>query len=134
MGKTDKIIELAKVKTKEKELIVRNFVNRMIRNNESISIYKICKHTGISKSFIMRNKEVLDFVNLHRSSIREIKATTEKQIIKIQKQRIIQLENENKKLKNELDENMINHYKLKLEEANFEIKKLKDQLEIEYKY
>lgn len=134
MKKTDKIIEMAKDKTRTKEEELVKIIKKLVSRDEKISVYGLSKISGISKSFIRNNKNIYDLVKSYRTNIPIVNISSEKQIIKFQKTKILQLESELKLLKKANDGERYIKCNDALEKANQEIKSLKQQLEIAYKY
>lgn len=116
--KYDKIVAISKEKSKKKANIAITQIQKMLENQERITVEVLRKRTGFSKSFFYRNQEVWRVVENARSKqqmpcnsmevIRAIEAEDEIinlriQITKLKSLRQKLLE-ENKRLRQELRE------------------------------
>lgn len=116
--KYDKIVAISKEKSKKKANIAITQIQKMLENQERITVEVLRKRTGFSKSFIYRNQEVWRVLENARSKqqmpcnsmevIRAIEAEDEIinlriQITKLKSLRQKLLE-ENKRLRQELRE------------------------------
>lgn len=116
--KYDKIVAISKEKSKKKANIANTQIQKMLENQERITVEVLRKRTGFSKSFFYRNQEVWRVLENARSKqqmpcnsmevIRAIEAEDEIinlriQITKLKSLRQKLLE-ENKRLRQELRE------------------------------
>lgn len=116
--KYDKIVAISKEKSKKKANIAITQIQKMLENQERITVEELRKRTGFSKSFFYRNQEVWRVLENARSKqqmpcnsmevIRAIEAEDEIinlriQITKLKSLRQKLLE-ENKRLRQELRE------------------------------
>ena len=110
---TDKLIQAKKAQSEEKRSRVISVLNEMIQKDEVISKAEICRRAEVSKPFIYSDKngllEVIDnAIKAQNIKIREknitqkgLSESSKDKIIESLKRRLVSLENENKKLKNE---------------------------------
>lgn len=70
MAKYDKMIEATRAKSKRKVELLKKTVDDMIKNNIPVTPYSVGKLTGLSKTFIYKNKEAISYIEKHRSNER----------------------------------------------------------------
>jgi hypothetical protein len=56
--KTERIIQLAKEKTAEKEKFALEAIDELKQSGEKITFYSVAKQTGLSKTFLYNNESV----------------------------------------------------------------------------
>lgn len=116
--KYDKIVAINKEKSRKKAKMAITQIQKMLENQERITVEELRKRTGFAKSFFYRNQEVRKILDNARSKqqmpcnsmevIRAIEAEDEIINLKIQITKLKSLEQklleENKKLKQQLRE------------------------------
>lgn len=122
MSKTEKIVELAKNKSLEKEEMVLNVIEKMKVLGEKITFYSVYNKASVSKSFVYNNERIRNIIEKEREAKVEQKEETKDNIILIHKKKIIELQ---KELKRE-------NYKEKYYNLLEENKKIKEELNIVY--
>ncbi len=100
MGREDKIIESAKNKSIEKVKYLKDVVDIMIEENVAVTFYSVWKRSGLSKSFIYNNPEVVAYINEHKSEKKYNSRVYTNESILID--RIDELEHVNRMLRKEL--------------------------------
>jgi hypothetical protein len=66
--KTDKIIQLAKAKTAEKERLALSAVQELAGSSHKVTFYSVAKQTGLSKTFLYSNESVRQAIERARES------------------------------------------------------------------
>lgn len=132
--KSDRMVEIRKKESIEKEVMVINTIKDMAANNEKISFTTVYKKAGVSKGYVYQNdnirKQIEHYLN---NPVHSRKSDDSKDsIIEMQRARILELEKEHKLLERYKDELEIQ--KEKNRKLNEEIKQLKKQLSVAYKY
>jgi len=124
---TDAIVAMAKDKTCLKVDLVLREIDKMQKKGDKVSVYSVSQKTGVSRSFLYKNKELFNKIDsLRKCDSRS--SDTVQTIIKILQLKIAMLEKENAELKKN------DNYKVKYEELLAQNKELKKQLEVAYKY
>lgn len=107
---TDAIVKLAKEKSKEVRNRVEKTLSEMSLKNERINFNSVSQRAQVSKSWLYKEHDIRERIEVLRE--RQIKATyntpkkstrSEEVLIKSLKKRIKELEEENSKLKNQLE-------------------------------
>lgn len=130
MKNTNKIVSLAKEKSEQKQQMVLDTINEMIKNEEKITFYSVYQKAGVSKSFVYNNEEIRQLIESHRkTTVKKRQSQDAKDVIvDSQKRKIKELEKEIRSLKK--DES----WKDKHDKLLAENKQLKLQLEKAYRY
>ena len=129
-NKTQKINELAKKKSTDRQEEVLKEIRLMIKKGKKISFYSVAQATGASRSYLYKNTAISEAINAARSE-----PVTEKRSKESDKTIITALKLENKKLREQVkkfNEQNNESYKAKYEKLLDENKKLKKQLEKAY--
>lgn len=106
---TSGIVQFQKNKSKEKKDSVISALNEMIAVGSTISKAEVCKRSGVSRTFLYSNPDLLELINAAvlgapRAPREPKKTTTDKSkdlIIESLKRRNALLEKENKELRHE---------------------------------
>lgn len=132
MAKTDKMVEMAKQKSVNREADVLKVIKSLIKSGEKVSVYSVANISNASKSFIYGNKKIMAAIDKERNKIQktEMTAKSKESIISALKNKIKTLESEKQTLIAENSET----YKTKYEKLLIENKELKEQLKVSYKY
>lgn len=64
---TEKIIQLAKEKTAEKEKLALDTIEEMRGTGQKVTFYSVAKSTGLSKTFLYNNEPVREMIEDVRS-------------------------------------------------------------------
>ncbi|WP_399632683.1 DUF6262 family protein [Sporosarcina sp. SG10008] len=115
-----KIIEFNKNKTTRKEEVVNKVITDLIKGKEKINFNTVAEKSGVSKSFLYKNKtlkERIDFLRNQQnglSSPKKVKNNTSDKskdvIIESLRQKVKKLEEENKDLKKQLQSKLSDLY------------------------
>jgi len=125
--KHDKIVKLAKQKSKITEQKVLNTITQMVKDKKNISFYSVYKKAGVSKSFVYTNEKIRNLIEDLRDKNIKVKQSKDSKdvIIESQNNKIKELKSQVRKLKK--DELWQEKYK-KLKKENQELKKQLEKL------
>ena len=129
---TEKIVQIAKLKTEYTKKRVISIIEEMLKNSEKITFYSVCSKALVSKSFVYNNKEIRILIEKYRGKhVKPVQTVSAKDvIIELLKSQIHDLEKKIHDLSKKLD--MIKKdelWKEKYEKLLEENKELKKQLE-----
>ena len=115
-----KIIEFNKSKTTKKEEIVNKVITELIKEKEKINFNTVADKSGVSKSFLYKNKslrERIDFLRNQQNGLpspKKVKNNTSDKskdvIIESLRRKVKKLEEENKDLKKQLQSKLSDLY------------------------
>lgn len=115
-----KIIEFNKNKTIRKEEVVNKVITELIKGKEKINFNTVAEKSGVSKSFLYKNKtlkERIDFLRNQQNCLpspKKVKNNTSDKskdvIIESLRQKVKKLEEENKDLKKQLQSKLSDLY------------------------
>jgi len=122
---TEKIVQIAKLKTEYTKKRVISIIEEMLKNSEKITFYSVCSKALVSKSFVYNNKEIRILIEKYRGKhVKPVQTVSAKDvIIELLKSQIHDLEKKIHEIKK--DELWKEKYEKLLEEN----KELKKQLE-----
>ena len=124
-NKTEKVVQLAKEKTKEKEEHVLKIIKEIKETGEKITFYSVYNKANVSKSFVYGNETIRKKIEEERNQKTNQKTESKDQIIEVLKKKISLQEKEIHKLKND-------NYKEKYAESLQLIKELESKIEKMY--
>ncbi|EDP73531.1 DUF6262 family protein [Hydrogenivirga sp. 128-5-R1-1] len=107
------IKEYAKKKKEETEKKVKDTIYRLVREKHPINFNTVAKEAGVSKAYLYKNKEIRKLIEEIRAKQGGLKSSKQMKvnmtegnkdaIIAIKNKRIKELEEENRRLKEELE-------------------------------
>lgn len=134
MGNTNRIVEIKKTESLEKEKIVLDTIQRMALEHKEITFTTVYKEAGVSKPYVYKNETIKSAISKYmKNPVHSTKSQDSKDvIISMQKDKIKELENQIKQFQKAADTD--ESYKKKYESTFEENKQLKKQLERAYQY
>lgn len=134
MASTDKMVQYKKEESLKKEQLVIDTINKMVNDKKEITFTTVYKEAGVSKGFVYQNQNIRSLIEHYMEHPVHSKKTQDSKdvIIDMQKQKIKELEKENKSLKKQLEND--NAFEIKYKKLLEENKQLKKQLETAYNY